>query len=186
MSSIPYSAVYGWDLVEIPSNPSVSSSTNIGGNNIKFTIEQGEDIVDNGKNCYLTAQLQIVQGREDGVTMTPLEPMINTGTPAHTSAISIPHLTQNPLGAILDTMKLGIDTNDVNNYQYAGSASTLFITLFESNLEQETVNFTSTIKFMNQDDQDTTINVPYDNYAKLAQSLGVTAGANAIDFRVYF
>ena len=51
MSSIPYSAVYGWDLVEIPSNSSVSSSTNIGGNNIKFIIEQGEDIVYNGKTA---------------------------------------------------------------------------------------------------------------------------------------
>ena len=174
MSSIPYSAVYGWDLLEVPSCPSVSSSTNIGGNNIKFTIEQGEDIVYNGKNCYLTAQLQIVQVREDGVTMTPLEPIINTGVRAHPSAISIPHLTQNPLGAILDTMKLVIDTNDVNNYQYAGSASTLYRTLFESKLEQETVNSTSKIKVMNQDDQDTTVNVPFDNYAKLAQSLGVT------------
>ena len=112
MSSIPYKAVYGWDMLEVPSNPSVSSSTNIGGNNIKFTIEQGEDIVYNGKNCYLTVQLQIVQVRED-LNMTPLEPIINTGTRAHPSAISIPHLTQNPLGAILDTMKLGIDTNDV-------------------------------------------------------------------------
>ena len=83
MSSIPYSAVYGWDLLEVPSCPSVRYSTNIGGNNIKFTIEQGEDIVYNGKNCYLTAQLQIVQVREDGTTMTPLEPIINTGTRAH-------------------------------------------------------------------------------------------------------
>ena len=39
---------------------------------------------------------------------------------------------------------------------------------------------------MNQDDQDTTVNVPYDNYAKLAQSLGVTAGANTIDFAGLF
>ena len=46
---------------------------------------------------YLTAQLQIVQVREDGVTMTPLEPIINTGVRAHPTAISIPHLTQNPL-----------------------------------------------------------------------------------------
>ena len=98
MSSIPYSAVYGWDLVEILSNPSVSFSTNIGGNTIKFTIEQGEDIVYNGKNCYLTAQLQIVQVREDGVTMTPLEPIINTGTRAHPSAISIPHFYAKSIG----------------------------------------------------------------------------------------
>ena len=39
---------------------------------------------------------------------------------------------------------------------------------------------------MNQDDQDTTVNVPYDNYAKLAQSLGVTAGANTVDFSSLF
>ena len=83
-------------------------------------------------------------------------------------------------------MKLVIDTNDVNNYQYAGSASTLYRSLFESKLEQETVNSTSKIKVMNQDDQDTTVNVPYDNYAKLAQSLGVTAGANTVDFSGLF
>ena len=45
MSQIPYNAVYGWDLLEINSSPSVSSSTNLGGDNIKFTIEQAEDIV---------------------------------------------------------------------------------------------------------------------------------------------
>ena len=157
--SIPYNAVYGWDLVEVPSNPSVSSSTNLGGNNIKFVIEQGEDIVYNGKNCYLTAQLQIVQVREDGVTMRPLEPIINSGNRALPTGISIPHLTQNPLGAILDTMKLVIGTNDVNNYQYASSASTLYRTLFESKLEQDTVNSTSKIKVMSQDDQDVTLGV---------------------------
>ena len=181
MSSIPYSAVYGWDLVEIPSNPSVSSSTNLGGNNIKFVIEQGEDIVYNGKNCYLTAQLQIVQVREDG-TMTTLEPIISSGTRATPTGISIPHLTQNPLGSILDTMKLVIGSTDVNNYQYAASASTLYRMLFESKLEQDTVNSTSKIKVMNQDDQDDTLGVPYDNYIKLATSMGVTAGANTTVF----
>ena len=162
--SIPYNAVYGWDLVEINSSPSVSSSTNLGGNNIKFTIEQAEDIVYNGKNCYLTAQLQIVQVREDG-TMTTLEPNISSGTRATPTGISIPHRTQNPLGSILDTMKLVIGSTDVNNYQYAASASTLYRMLFESKLEQDTVNSTSKIKVMNQDDQDTTVNVPFDNYA---------------------
>ena len=103
----------------------------------------------NGKKCYITAQLQIVQVREDGVTMTPLMTIIITGTMVHPSALSIPHLTQNPLGAILDTTKLFIDTNDVNNYQYDDGSSTLYRSLFESKLEQQTVNSTSKIKFMN-------------------------------------
>ena len=66
MSQIPYNAVYGWDLLETNNSPSGSSSTNLGVNNIKFTIEQAEVIVYNDENCYLTAQLQIVQVREEG------------------------------------------------------------------------------------------------------------------------
>ena len=99
--------------------------------------------------------------------MTPLEPIICSGTRPEVTGISIPHLTQNPLGSIMDTMKLVIDTNDVNNYQYAGSASTLYRMLFESKLEQETVNSTSKIKVMSQDDQDDTLNVLCDNYVLL-------------------
>ena len=77
---VSYSAVYGQDMLECPSNPSVSSSTNLGGNNIRFTIEQPEDIVYNGKNCYLTVQLQIAMVREDGSTVKPLVPIINSGS----------------------------------------------------------------------------------------------------------
>ena len=73
--SVPYNACYGFDMLEVNSSPSVSSSTNIGGNNIKFTIEQPEDVVYNGKNCYLTAQIQLVQVREDGTTTKCLEPL---------------------------------------------------------------------------------------------------------------
>ena len=63
--AVSYNAVYGSDMLEVPSIPTVSSSmsTNIGGSNVRFTIEQPEDIVYNGKNSYLTAQLQIVQVR---------------------------------------------------------------------------------------------------------------------------
>ena len=50
--------------------------------------------------------------------------------------------------------------------------------LFESKLEQETVNSTSKIKVMSQDDQDVTVGVLYDNHLKLGNKLGVTAGDN--------
>ena len=39
---------------------------------------------------------------------------------------------------------------------------------------------------MSQDDQDDTLLVPYDNYAKLAGALGVTAGANTTAFGTLF
>ena len=142
--SVPYNAVYGWDMLEVPSNPSVSSSTNMGGNNIKFTIEQPEDIVYNGKNCYLTVQLQIVQTREDNSTH-PLEGIINSGTRLAPTGISFCHLTQNPLGSIFDTIKLVISSTDVNNYQFAGVTNTLYRMLYKSKLEQQTVNSTSKI-----------------------------------------
>ncbi len=66
--SVSYNAIYGSDLLEVPSIPTVSSSmsSKMGGTNVKFTIEQPDDIVYNGKNSYLTTQLQIVQVRPDG------------------------------------------------------------------------------------------------------------------------
>ena len=185
--SVPYNSVYGWDMLEVPSIPCVSSSTNMGGNNIKFTIEQPEDIVYNGKNSYLTVQLQIVQVREDGTTTKPLEPIINSGTRIKPTGISIPHLTQNPLGSIFDTIKLVISATDVNNYQYAGTTNTLYRMLFESKLEQETVNSTSKIVPMSQEDQDDTLGVMYDNYKKMGTALGVADANNTItDFGSLF
>ena len=138
--SIPYNAVYGSDFLEIPSIPTVSSSSskNIGGTNVKFTIEQPEDIAYNGKNSYLTCQLQIVQVRPDGSLHT-LEPIVNQSSYALPGVISVPHLCSNPGGAIFDTIKCVISSTDVNNFQFAGTTSTLYRMLLESKLEQDTV-----------------------------------------------
>ena len=83
-------------------------------------------------------------------------------------------------------MKLVIGSTDVNNYQYAASASTLYCMLFESKLEQYTVNSTSKINVMRQYDQDDTHGVSYDNYVNLVTSLVVTAGANKTAFAGLF
>ena len=63
--SLHYGAPYGYDMVEIPSYPPVSESTNFASNTFKFTIEQEPDTCFVGKNCYIALQLNIVQTRED-------------------------------------------------------------------------------------------------------------------------
>ena len=93
--SIPFDSPYGWDLVEVPSNPSISSSTSssLGGTNVRFTIEQGSELyVYNQKNSFYDIQLQIVMVDETGTSQT-LQPIINTGTRGAPTSNSIPHLS---------------------------------------------------------------------------------------------
>jgi hypothetical protein len=173
MSAIPYDAPYGWDVIECPSIPSVSSSTVLGGNNIRFSIEQGSELyVYNGKNSTIGLQLQIVMVDENGDQRT-LQPIINTGTREEPTCISIPHLCPNPAGAIIDTAKAVLKGVEFNNIQYASTASTMYRMLYESKLEQDTTASLSAIKPMSQDDQETDIGVIYDGYKKLAGIVGV-------------
>ena len=54
--SIPFDSPYAWDLVEVPTNPSISSSTSPspGGTNVRFTVEQGSELyVYNQKNSFM-------------------------------------------------------------------------------------------------------------------------------------
>ena len=110
--AIPLNAPYGYDMVEIPSNPSVSSSTNFGGANVKFTIEQPENVCYNGKQSYGSLQGQIIMTREDG-SYHPLEPIINTGTRLKPTVISVPHLCPNPSAAIFDNIKCNLKGTDL-------------------------------------------------------------------------
>ena len=61
--SLSYGTPYGWDIVEIPSYPNISQSSTFGGNNVKFTVEQEPSYCYNGKNCYISVQLDIKQVR---------------------------------------------------------------------------------------------------------------------------
>ena len=93
--SLHYGAPYGYDMVEFPSYPSISESTNFASNTFKFTIEQEPDVCFVGKNSYIALQLNIVQTREDS-SQHPLEPIINAGTRADPTTISVPYLCNNP------------------------------------------------------------------------------------------
>ena len=170
--AVAFDAPYGYDLVEIPSNPSVSSSTNIGGNNIRFVIDQSENYVYNTKNSYLSIQLQTVMVDEAGTART-LQPIVNAGTRAVPTAISIPHICPNPVASIIDTAKAVSKGVEINNIQYASATDTIYRMLFESKLEQETAASLSAIKPMSQNDEETIIGVVYDDYIKLAQAVGV-------------
>lgn len=183
--AVPFNSPYGWSMLEIPSSPSVYSSTNLGGTNVIFTIEGSDNVVYKGKNSYISIQLQIVQTRENGVTNKPLEPIINTGTRAAPTAISVPYLCPNPAAVFFDTIKANSKGVEVCNFQFGAYVNTLYRTCFESKLENESALSTSKITPMDQDDQDVIKGVPYDNYVKLAASLGVTEVAVS-DFSLLF
>ena len=172
--AVNINAPYGYDMLEVPSVPSVSSSTNIGGNNIRFVCESSENTVFNGKNSYLAVQLQIVQVREDG-SPHPLEPIINTGTRANPTAISVPHLSPNPVAVIIDNMKAVLKGVEINNIQFASTTNSIYRTLFESKLEQDTTCSLSAIKPMSIDDSRTNVGVIYDDYVKLSRDLAITS-----------
>ena len=48
--SLHYGVPFGYDMIEIPSYPPVSESTNFTSNTLKFTIEQEPDVCFVGKN----------------------------------------------------------------------------------------------------------------------------------------
>ena len=91
--TLHYGDPCGWDMIEIPSYPSISESTTLASNTFKFTIEQEPDVCFVGKNSYITIQLGIVQTRENyaqsGLTY-PLECIINAGLRSNPDTLSTP------------------------------------------------------------------------------------------------
>ena len=97
----------GYDMLEIPSNPSISSSVTFNGD-ITFSIQQpGEECFIVPKMSYISAQIQIIQTREGYASNNgnigpntngtyTLEPIINLGSRLATTACSVPFITQVP------------------------------------------------------------------------------------------
>ena len=122
-------SVYGYDFIEVSSSPSISSSSAFN-NDIKFQIEQPTNAYISGKNSYASIGLQIVMVREDGTTTKPLEPIINAGTRAVPTRISVPYLCQNPAGAFFQNIACSVNNNELTNYQQAPQTSTLYRMLY--------------------------------------------------------
>ena len=183
--SLEYGIPYGYDMVEIPSSPSVNANTNFGGNNVKFTIEQSQDTCYVGKNSYISIQLQIVQTREDN-SYHCLEQIINTGTRALPLCISQPYITSNAGAAIIDSAKCIVKNNEITSYSNVGLANTIYRTLYESKQEQKSVYSTNPINLIGVDDCGVTTGVMYDDYIAVANKLGVVPGANTAAFGALF
>ena len=84
--SLYYGTAYGYDMLEMAASPCISASTTFGGD-ITFPINQpGNNAYIVGKQSYISAQLK----REDG-SYHPLELIINSGTRAAPTAVSVPY-----------------------------------------------------------------------------------------------
>ena len=144
---------YGYDMLEMVGSPCISSSTSFSGD-ITFPINQpGNNVYIVGKQSYFSAQLNIVMTREDG-SQHPLEPIINDGTRLAPTAISVPYLCNSPAGAFSQNMTNYLKGEQITNFQYAQSATTLYRILYETKEEQKTVNSLNGINPVSLDDID--------------------------------
>ena len=182
--SLYYGTAYGYDMLEMVSSPCISSSVNFSGD-ITFSINQpGNNTYIVGKQSYISAQLNIVLTREDG-TQHPLEPIVNasvtplvpaTNTRATPAAISVPYLCNNPAGALFQNMTCYVKGEQISNFQYAQSTTTLYRMLYETKEEQNTVNSTNAINPVSLNDIDINPLVSYPDANKLATRIGAGAG----------
>ena len=174
--ALSYGIPYGFDFLEVPSNPSVSPSLKVDGQNIRFTFDHSQNECIVGKNSYLSIQLQIVQTREDG-SLHCLEPIINSGTRTAPTNVSVPYLCNNPGGSIFNTVKCIVKVNEVSSINsYAASVNTIYRTLYESRQEQDTVYSTNGIHPLNQADCGTTGGVLYDDVVALTSNITSVGG----------
>ena len=169
-------SVYGYDFIEVSSSPSISSSSTFN-NDIKFQIEQPTSAYISGKNSYASIGLQIVMTRSDSTTHT-LEPIINAGTRAVPTCISVPYICQNPGSAFFQNIACSVNNNELTNYQQAPQTSTLYRMLYESPNEEKSVNCTNGIIPMDSDDMSVAVGTIYNDYTSLAAKMG--SGENAL------
>jgi len=161
-------------MLEMVGSPCISSSTSFTGD-VTFPINQpGNNAYIVGKQSYLSAQLTIIMTREDG-SQHPLEPIINGGARAAPNAISVPYLCNNPAGAFFQNATNYLKYEQITNFQYAQSATTLYRKLYEPKEDQKTVNSTNAINPVSLDDIDISANLTnFDGAAKLAAKIGAT------------
>ena len=74
--------------------------------------------------------------REDGTTHTTLEPIINAGTRAIPTAISVPYICPNPAAAFFQIVSCFMKGQQISNTQYAQAVNILYIMIYESKSDQ--------------------------------------------------
>ena len=152
MSNLPW----GYSLSRVKSNQTVNYDSFNG--DIEFNIQndEAEEWIST-KNSFMTVKLRIVQTDEGGNSGL-LQPIINTGTRAAPTAVSIPFLNANPVANLFTAVSCDVKGNNVSLNQNIAPVNTLYRTLYESKSEQDTINSTNAVKPMKLLDSDTTRN----------------------------
>ena len=132
--SLHYGDALGYSFLEQCSSPNISSTAPFRGD-VTFKIEHSEDTYIVPKMSYISAQIQVVQTREDGSAHC-LEPIINAGTRAAPTAISVPYICPCPGSALFQNSMTNIKATTISNFMYAGSVNTLYRMLYETKAEQ--------------------------------------------------
>ena len=118
--------------------------------------------------------------REDG-SQHPLEPIINDGSRLVPTIISVPYLCNNPAGAFFQNTTNYIKGEQITNFQYAQSATTLYRMSYETKEEQKTVNSLNGINPASLDDIDISAKLKnYEDAGKLAAKIGATGDINVL------
>ena len=151
------STPYGYDYVR--ARPAGSVSYDDFNGDIEFVVnsnESGRWI--SPKNSYLSIRLRVVQTNSAG-TCGLLRPVVNVGaSEALATRVSIPYINPNPAACLFQSVNFNIGEESVCNIQNLASCNTLYRTLYESRIENETVNSLNPIKLMGTGDTDVTLN----------------------------
>ena len=147
---------WGYDYMRVRSNTFLSY-TGFNGD-IEFNVNASEsERWISTKHSYLSARLRIVMTNEAGVAGA-LQPIVNAGTRLVPTTICIPNISPNPAGCLFGAVSTDIKEENVSLNQNIGQCNTLYRTLYESKAENETINASNPIKYMNFADVDITAN----------------------------
>ena len=156
---VSYAVPYSKDMLELTTTPTISRSVTFTGSVTANIAQPSNECRIIGKESYASIELNIQMIREDG-TIHCLEPIINAGSRVKPTTISIPHLCQNPAGALFQSVSCYVKGEQVSNYQYAPQVTTLYKMLYETKREQDSINCLSAIKPMNENDVKTALSDP--------------------------
>ena len=156
------SSPWGYSYVRCKSNQTVNYDSFNGDIEFQIPNHESEEYI-NPLACYVSVKLRIVQTDEAGVgaggqTNGLLAPIINTGTRAAPTLLSIPYINPNPVANLFTAVSCDVAGNNVSLNQNIAPLNTLYRTLYESRVEQDTVNSTNAIVPMKLLDTDTTAN----------------------------
>ena len=148
---------FGYEVTKVKSNQTLNYDNFTGDISFSFTPEAEKWI--SPKNTFITIQLRITMTDDLGNIGT-LKPIINIGTRAAPTVVSIPFINSNPVPALFSAISCEIGNQLISMTQNVASVNTLYKTLYESANEQSSVNSLCPINPLKIVDVDVVSNKP--------------------------